>query len=141
MPDSASLNVLGAIYGVLSGDTTLVTLLGGGTERITSGVPEGSNFPRYVLLGESFENPDRTFGKGGHDELVTVHTYVEDTQRTVGWKDALDINSRVVALLDGANLTVPGHSTVLCLLDQSARFDDGPWRRVASDFRVVTEDP
>lgn len=139
MPESASLSVLGAIYTLLSTDATLVALVGGAS-RITSGVPEGTVLDKYVLIGESSEASSDTFGKDGQDELVTIHTFVEDAQRRLGWKAALEISGRVKKLLHGTALAVPDHVTVLCLHDHTERFDDGPYRRVSSDFRVQTED-
>lgn len=135
MPDSAMLPVQTAIYAALAADATLAALIDG----VFDAIPEETKPGRYVVLGESTEIADDTFGAQGRDELLTIHTYVADTPSAEGWAQAKAINSRVVALLDGANLTVTGTTFVLCQFETSQTLREGDWRHIATDFRILTE--
>ena len=137
MSDSAMADVQTAIYTLLAGDATLSNLIAPGA--VVDSMPEEAPDTVYVVLGESNETPDNTFGAFGRSELFPVHAFAEDTGDRSGWKTVKDINSRVVALLDGAALSVSGRSTVLCHLEASQSIHDPPWRHIATDFRIQTE--
>lgn len=143
MPHDSMLQpIQAAVYGALNGDSTLDGLLDGTSDGVFDAIPEENTAQKYVLVGEAIENPDHTFGKFGHDVVVTVHTYVEDNNRQSGNKAAQDINSRVVTVLDGASLTITGHTLVTIeQINTVVLPRDGAWRHIATDFRVFAEDP
>ena len=135
MPDSAMLPVQTALYGVLAADATLAGLVDG----VFDAIPEENKPGRYVVLGESTELADNTFGAQGRDELLPIHVYTAATPRAEGWAQAKAIASRVVALLDGASLAVSGETFVLCQFETSQTLREGDWRHIATDFRILTE--
>jgi hypothetical protein len=139
MSASASLAVQAAIFGLLNGDTTLKTTLG---VTVADAIPNKAPRPtRWVTLGESFEMPNRRFGANGHEEIVTIHVYTEDTQAASGFSVPKTIAARVIALLDGVALSVTNHATVLCHLESMVTLPaDGESRHIVIDFRVLTED-
>ena len=137
MNESSLAPVQAAVFTVLAGDTTLAGLV----DEVLDGIPEPNKLSKYVLVGESVETPDNTFGSYGRTEVLTVHTVVEDTQSGSGWKRAKDIHARVIQLLDEADLSISGRSFVYCHFDQSQTIHDPPWRHIATDFRIATEAP
>jgi hypothetical protein len=139
MGASASLAVQAAIFGLLNGDSTLKNTLG---VTVADSIPNKAPRPsRWVTIGEGFEMPDRTFGRNGHEEIVTIHVYTEDTQAASGYSAPKTIAARVIAVLDGVALTVASHATVLCHLESMVTLPpDGESRHIAIDFRVMTED-
>ncbi len=96
-----------AIYGVLSADATLLTLATGG---VHNDVPDGQAYP-HVLISKASETPWHTFGAAtsglGWKNIIRIHTY----SRYQGDTEALQIHSRVVALLNFQPLTVTGYSS------------------------------
>jgi hypothetical protein len=92
--------VSAAVYGVLSGDSTLSTAVGG---RIYDDVRQGAIFP-YVWY-EAREREARGFGTGTLPE-VEVRVHVFSTYR--GSKEAQDILDRVIVLLKDSAVTVAG---------------------------------
>lgn len=92
--------VSAAVYGVLSGDSTLSTAVGG---RIYDDVRQGATFP-YVWY-EAREREARGFGTGTLPE-VEVRVHVFSAYR--GAKEAQDILDRVIVLLRDTSLTVAG---------------------------------
>lgn len=142
MPHDSVLQLLqAAVYALLTGDATLTGLLNGPNDGVFDAIPEENTAQKYVLLGEKIETPDHTFGKFGHDVVVTIHSYVEDTDNQRGDKAVLEINDRVVEVLDGASLTIAGHSLVTIEQVNTVTLPrDGFWRHVATDFRALAED-
>jgi len=124
------------VYQIIGSDSALLTLV----DAVVDSVPEPTKLSKYVLIGESIETPDNTFGSYGRTEVLTIHTYVEDTQAGSGWKRAKDINARIVELLDEAELTVSDRAFIYCHLDQTQTIHDPPWRHIATDFRIATEE-
>lgn len=105
---SSLLAVQTAVYGVLSVDATLLALC-----------PDIENFEptdppaRFILVGNAIERTWNTFGGtsagwGWHCEL-TVHIY----SYYRGELEALQILSRVTALLNHQPLTVTGYPTAI----------------------------
>lgn len=137
MTDSVMAPAQAAIYTLLKADATLTGLV----DAVADAVPEPVVYTKYVQMGEAMETPDNTFGKYGSDLLFTIHVWALDSPSRSGWKTAQTINSRVIALLDGATLTIPGRALVLCHLDASQSVLDPPWRHIATDFRIITEEP
>jgi hypothetical protein len=92
--------VSAAVYGVLSGDSTLSTAVGG---RIYDDVRQGATCP--YLWYEVREREARWFGDGALPE-VELRVHVFSAYR--GAKEAQDILARAIALLKDAALTVSG---------------------------------
>jgi hypothetical protein len=139
MSESSMGPVQAAVYAVLAADATLLALVDAGA--ILDSVPEPNKLKKYLLIGESLETPQDTFGSYGREELLTLHVLVEDTQDAGGWKRAKDIDARIIELLDGAELTVAGRAFVYCNFDHTQTLHDPPWRHIATDFRIATEAP
>ncbi len=111
---SALAAVQTAIYGALSADTTLAGLsltASTPTVGVFNDVPDGQGYP-HVLVSRPTETPKHTFGgptRGlGWKDIIRIHVY----SRYQGDKEALDIHTRIVALLNFQPLTVAGYSEV-----------------------------
>lgn len=139
--DTALQSLQSAVYTALTGDATLTGLLDGANDGVFDAIPEGDTAQKYVLLGEGFDGADHTFGRRGHDVLLTIHCFVEDTNKQRGNKAVLDIANRVIAVLDGASLAVGGHTLVTLEMESSQTLPrDGLWRHVVAEFRALLED-
>lgn len=136
MSATAMAPVQAAIYALLSVDATL----SGMADWIGDGIPEGRSEKTAVLIAQVIELPDNTFGRRGHEVQVQVESLVEDRTDRTGNLELQQMNDRVVELLDGAALSVAGHDTVLCHLQQSVAAPATGYRRIVSDFLVILED-
>jgi hypothetical protein len=103
---SATAAIQTAVYGLLSADATLTSLATGG---VHNDIPEGAAYP-HVLISRATETPYHTFGGPttgvGWSNKIRIHTY----SRYQGDKEALEIQGRIVALLNFQPLTVSGYS-------------------------------
>jgi hypothetical protein len=126
-----------AIYGVLSGDATLVAQVGG---RITNATPSTPTYP-YVQISHAHEKPFHGLGGAtvslGYNDIIRVHIY----SRYAGDLEALQILGRIRGLLDFQTLTVSGYSSVICeyemgrvLIEPDANRVEV--RHIPSEFRV-----
>lgn len=138
MSSSALSPAQAAVYAILSTDDTLLSLIdeGGVVDAVTDEMP----FSRFVHIDPVDETPDNTFEGYGSDVRLTVNSYVAETGSRSGNLTVQNINNRVVELLDGTELTVEGRQTVFCHFDSSQVLNDDQWRRIATDFRIVTEE-
>jgi hypothetical protein len=117
-------------------------------------VPQTKAYP-YARYEDPFEEPDRTFGQGGHQGVFHIVVYSQDGSQdrqgkgTTGTKSGLDIAAIIIAALvdpcDGSMfdaLTVTGHDLVD--LDKvtltSTLEDDGVTRRTEILFSYQVED-
>lgn len=132
-----------ALYGVLTGDSTLIGMLAphprpgaGKIGGVYDGAPEGATYP-YVDLGEAIETARNRHGGYGADVVVTLHVWSE--QR--GYKEGLDIVARLRRLLDHRPLTVEGHQVVSVRHEQTLTLrDPNPeLRHLPVRFRITTE--
>ena len=121
-----------AVYGVLTGDVTLMGLVTG----VFDEVPEGAAMP-YVTLGEALEQPDNSHDRFGRQTVLTMHVWVD----TRGFSKATDIVERLVALLDHQPLTIAGHHHVVTRYEfaQTLRDPNPRIRHIPIRFRVLTE--
>lgn len=121
-----------AIYSTLTGDAILVGMITG----VFDHVPENQPFP-YVTMGEGTEVPFRTFGRNGSETTLTMHIW----SQYEGFKEALDILSRMNDLLDDQPLAVAGYSTVLLLFEHADTMldSDGITRHVPVRYRMVVQ--
>jgi hypothetical protein len=123
-----------AIFGVLHGDATLLALA-----PVYNDVPDGTAYP-YVEIGTATERPWHTLGGAtsgiGWNATVTVHIW----SRYQGDLEALNILTRVTALLNFATLAVTGFTTALCEADQVKvlveQVEKVETRHVAAIFRI-----
>lgn len=125
-----------ALYGVLTGDATLMALITG----VYDFVPEPAPFP-YIAIGDATEIPDNRHGGFGRQTTVTLHVWT----RNRGHSEGLAIGDRVTALLDHQPLTVVGQHHVVTRFEFSQTLTDpeppGDIRHLVLRYRVVTEQP
>ena len=121
------------IYTALTGDVTFMALISG----VYDEPPSSPVFP-YVTLGDSTENPYRTYGKGGHDETVTIHVW----SQAPGFKEAMNIVSQMTTVLDAGTVTVGSHTVVLVNFENAntMRDADGITRHIAARYRVTVQE-
>jgi hypothetical protein len=107
---SAILAIQTAIFALLSGDATLVGMVGG---RITNTTPSTPVYP-YVQMSHAHEKPFHGMGGAttalGYNDIIRVHVF----SRYAGDLEALHILSRVRGLLDFQPIAVSGFSSVVC---------------------------
>lgn len=126
-----------AIYNRLTGDATLMAMIPSG---VKDHVPANTPFP-YIVLGEMVETPHRAFAKNGHEVVPTVRIWGS----IKSYKPLQAIYDRVTTLLEGATLTLAGHSTVLLWFEDAQSVpdfadDDTELRQIIAHFRVVALD-
>lgn len=129
--------VSAALYGVLSGDSTLSTAVGG---RIYDDVRQGVAFP-YVWY-EARERDVRGFGTGTLPEVeLRVHVFSDYR----GAKQAHDILDRAIVLLKDQPLTISGFTQAgRVFYDEAVLLPDEDIngvkvREVVALFRVYAE--
>lgn len=122
-----------ALYARLVGDAALTA----GITGVFDHVPE-KTAPPYVRLGEGTEVPFDTFDRRGHEASVTLEVWSE----AAGFREALEIADRVVALLTETPLAIDGHQLVSCELDTVSTLTDpdGRTRLVPITLRVRHQD-
>lgn len=113
MPSSSSLLAIQtAVYSVLTGDATLIALVGG-VERIQNYEPQEPP-ANFIVVANATEQSANTLGGTsagwGWDVTLTVHIYSYYS----GDIEALGMLGRVTALLNHQPLTVTGYTTVIC---------------------------
>jgi hypothetical protein len=129
----ASWALQSSVFAALSADATVQSLL---STRIFDTVPRDVAFP-YAVLGEGKEtNWDTATDEGSeHEFVVTVWS------RNGGHKEAKSVADAIRFVLNGATLSLSGHSLVdLRFLDSEyARDTDGETYSASLRFRAVTE--
>lgn len=132
-----------AIYGKLSGDTTLNNLLGTPASGYTKSIyhqeaPSTANYP-FVIINKQSGVPTEAFGDpSALDEDIWL---VKGIDRNTSADVAEAIQARCIALLNDSNISISG-STTLYLRRQSdveyAEIDDGErYQHAGSLFRLV----
>ncbi|MCH9020379.1 MAG: DUF3168 domain-containing protein [Proteobacteria bacterium] len=92
-----------AIYGALTGDSTLMALITG----VHDHVPQEAAFP-YVTIGESTARAWGAAGVSGIETTLVMHVW----SRQRGHKEVKQIMAEIHRILHDADLTVPGHVLV-----------------------------
>ena len=92
-----------SVYQLLSGDSTLLTMVSAVYDR----PPQGSAYP-YITIGESTISDWSTKTTTGTEQIVTLHVW----SRNGGRKEAALIMERVYNLLHQANMSVTGQTLV-----------------------------
>lgn len=131
---SPILSLRAALRGILLGNTTLLTLLGG--ERIYDETPATADTP-YVTFGEASADDWSTGTERGHDQTLSLNVW----SRQGGDSEALAIASLIAALLDGSRPVLDGHRLiVLRVTDQSiGRPSKDGLRRASIKLSALTE--
>ncbi len=132
--------LLTAIYGALSADSALTTLLGG-SGKVFNGVPANTVAP-FVDIGESTANNYHTSSGDAQEHTITVHAW---TEQAVAGKSArlqcAQIIARVRDLLHYSplNMSAGNMPNLICEFVETMRDPDGiSWHGVLR-FRAVTE--
>jgi hypothetical protein len=127
MATSADL-VQKAIYRLLSEDEILRQLVTG----VFDDVPDEQPFP-YVQIGEDEENnKPSTMLTVGRENVATIHIW----SRALGYSEAERIAARVIDVLDGAVLDLPGWKWEGTIYEFAQYKRDNTRRHVALKFRV-----
>lgn len=133
---SAIFLVQSALYGVLSGDATLQTLLGTTTAapKVYDAPPENATHP-YVVIGDLAEQRTLTMNKRG----ATITAPLWSFSRYQGAKEITDIVGRLVTLLEDVALTIAGYSHTKTLYTRTVpgRLEAGIVRVGRSDFDLI----
>lgn len=133
-----------AIYGKLSGDTTLNNLLGTPATGYTKSiyyqiVPAGAQFP-FVVFQKQAGTPTQAFG--APSAMETDVWLVKGVDRDTTADDAEAIQARVMALLNDTTLTISGANLQFLRRESDVDYsevDDGvTYRHAGSLFRLVT---
>lgn len=131
---SAALSLRAAIRARLVADASLLALLGGA--RVHDEPPRAA-LPPYVVFGD-VESIDAS----GDETPAQEHALLlEVWSREGGLSETLKISARVVALLDGAALTLDGCrlASLAWVFTDAGRAADQNFRRAILKFRAVTE--
>ena len=103
MSGDSSWELQQAVYGALTGDTTLMAMITG----VHDHVPQETAFP-YVTIGEASAVDWRTVGHDGMEVTLVLHAW----SRERGRREVKLILAEVHRILNDAKLTVPGHVLV-----------------------------
>ena len=103
MSGDSSWELQQAVYGALTGDTTLMAMITG----VHDHVPQETAFP-YVTIGEASAVDWRTVGHDGMELTLVLHAW----SRERGRREVKLILAEVHRILNDAKLTVPGHVLV-----------------------------
>jgi hypothetical protein len=124
-----------AIFSSLSGDATLVALLG--SARIFDNAPANVAFP-YITFGRTSIYDWSTGTESGTEQLFTLHIWSKAKSK----KETLDIMEVVRERLNDASLPLDGHQLVNLRLEfAEARHDDDlSVHHGMLRFRAVTEE-
>lgn len=139
-----SVAVRRAIYGKLSGDTTLTNLLGTAAPGYTKSIyyqqaPEKAGFP-YVVFSKQSSTPRYALGARLYDNDLWLIKAV-DRRDTADGADA--IASRLDALLTDASLSISGKTQLYLRresdVDYPENSDGVVYHHAGSLFRLITE--
>ena len=106
-----SFDLQSAIFSLLSGDSTLDSLVGD-NKIFDTVAPQDTAYP-YVQIGDDSLSDNSTKDLDGNIHSIVIHTW----SRYRGDKEAKEIMARVYDLLHNSSLSVSGASLV------NARFD------------------
>lgn len=123
--------VTAAVYSRLTGDATLVALLGSG--GVYDEAPQPPVYP-WVQVGEAIVTKDAVFERDGRNCLLRLHIW----SQYAGSKECSAIMAQIGDLLDEYALTITGGTVESCEVEQtqSLRDPDGITRHGIMDLRV-----
>ena len=121
-----------AVYGALTGDSTLMTLITGVFDR----PPQGTAFP-YITIGESNGSDWSSKTTVGMEHILPIYVW----SREGGRKQSAQIMERIHTILHQANLTVTGQTLVLMRFIASHILleDDGWTYQGVMQFRALLQ--
>ncbi|MBL6853131.1 MAG: DUF3168 domain-containing protein [Alphaproteobacteria bacterium] len=124
-----------AVFAALAADENIKDIVDD-PPRIYDSVPRGAPFP-YIVIGESKESDAGTATDSATAHTITIHVW----SRAPGTKESRVATAAVVHSLNGAALTITGHTLVdLRWLDTDIKRDsDGETIHAAIRFRALTE--
>lgn len=135
-----------AVYGKLSGDSTLTNLLGTPASGYAKSIyfeqaPQGAQFP-YVIFSRSAGTPRWTFKQEAFREDVWMVKGVDRQSATSNTADTAEsIADRVEALLTDASLSISGEGLMWLrpesTVDYAEVVDGVTFRHSGSDFRLI----
>ena len=122
-----------AIYSALTNDSALMAMITG----VHDHVPQDTAFP-YVTIGDSTALDWRMVGVVGAEITLLFHVW----SRSRGRKEVKQIMVEIRRILDGANLTVPGHVLVRQRFEFSKTLldSDGATYHGITRFKAVTHE-
>ena len=134
MPLSAGWDLQRAVYGALTGDATLVALLGG--PHIYDDVPQTAAFP-FVTIGRSELRDWSTGTEQGTEHQLAVHVW----SRVAGRREVHEILGVLADILHEASLSLTDHVLVNLRQDFSEvrRDPDGKTYHGIMRLRAATE--
>jgi hypothetical protein len=120
-----------AVYGALTEDATLMSLVGG----VYDNPPQNTN-PPYVTLGDSTSAPDDLLIESGSQETLTIQVWTKDG----GMRLVKQIMERIYIALHAKRFVISGTLLVSCVneLAEALREADGETRRGIMRFRIST---
>ena len=126
-----------AVFGILTGDTTLMGLVSG----VFDGAPQNQAFP-YVTIGEQTSVPFRAHDTAGEETTITIHIWSKNPNFGPGsYKEALTILDEVNRLLGDKGITVTGYNVVWSFFEFSqAMLADDEVRHVAAQYRIILQE-
>ena len=140
-----SLNTRRAIYGRMSGDTTLNNLLGTPATGYSKAIyhnqaPANANFP-FVVFFKSAGTPSYTFKQGAsHKEDVWV---VKAVDRNTTADQAETIDARLDALLTDGTVSISGATQMYLRRESDVEYpethDGVLYQHVGGSYRLVYE--
>ena len=122
-----------AVYGALTGDSTLMALITGVHDHL----PQGAAFP-YVTIAESTARAWGVVGVVGIEATLTLHVW----SRVRGRKEFKQIMAEMHRILHDADLTVTGHALIWLRFDfaETILDDDGATYHGITRFRALTNE-
>jgi hypothetical protein len=124
-----------AMFAALSADANVKSVLGD-PARLFDAVPRDTAFP-YSVIGDAQEADCSTATDSGSEHVVRLDVW----SRAGGHKECKAAADAVRGVLDGAALTLSGHTLIdMRFIDADyARETDGETYRATLRFRAVTE--
>lgn len=112
---SAALPLQAGLYSLLTGDATLMAMIGG----VFDAVPDNQPCP-YVTIGEVESADWSTFGKSGESFVLTLHVWSESK----GKKEAQTIQNRLDTLVHRGTISVSGFTFVSAIREMATVMQD-----------------
>lgn len=122
-----------AIVSKLKSDAALMNIVTG----VFDDVPQGQKFP-FIQISEGEETPLNTFGRKGRESSITISIF----SRYKGFKEALQIYSKVDQLLDGVPLDLPTFQLVYLQNDSMNMIlgPDNKTRQIPVKYRAFVQE-
>ncbi len=122
-----------AVHDALSGDATLMGMVGG----VYDHVPQGGGFP-YVTVGDGLARAWGAVDVAGVEATLVLHVW----SRERGRREVKQIMAEIRRVLDDAALSLSGHALISLRFEQSRTLlePDGLTYHGITRFRAVTHE-